>query len=166
VKSATGETKRIVVGVADMQLSSDPDALIVTHALGSCLGVALYDSLARVGGVLHLMLPDSSVSPAKAGTNPFMFVDTAMPRFLAAAIEAGASRERIDVRVAGGSAVRRETDFFAIGRRNLTALRKWLWKEQLVMSASDTGGHLSRTLYLELRTGRTWIVSAGKQWDL
>lgn len=163
---STDCAEQIVVGAADMKISGDPAVRIVTRALGSCLGVILYDPVVRVGGLLHLMLPSAQVNAGKAAARPYMFVDTAMPRFLVAVMDAGAQRDRLQVRVAGGASIRTESDFFAIGRRNLTALRKWLWKEELVMTASDTGGYLSRTLYLELRTGRAWIVSAGKQWDL
>ena len=72
---------RHVVGVAEMKVSNQPNDVLVTHALGSCLGIAVHDSVARVGGIFHVMLPTASVNPGKANENPFMFVDTGTPLF-------------------------------------------------------------------------------------
>ena len=67
---------KYIVGVADMKISAEKDDLIVTHALGSCLGITIYDPVACVGGMLHVMLPLSTIDPNKAAANPYMFVDT------------------------------------------------------------------------------------------
>ena len=69
----------LVVGVADMVASNDGNAELVTYSLGSCLGVTVYDPVKKVGGLLHLMLPDSRIDPKKAVAAPFMFVDTGVP---------------------------------------------------------------------------------------
>ena len=70
-----GEADKIVVGVADLQVARDPSKSIITYALGSCIGVTLYDPVAKVGGMLHFMLPESTVSAEKAAANPAMFGD-------------------------------------------------------------------------------------------
>ena len=69
----------LVVGVSDMKVSDDSDAVLVTYSLGSCIGIAVWDSVVRVGGLLHFMLPDSTIDPAKAKKNPHMFADSGIP---------------------------------------------------------------------------------------
>ncbi|MFP4036903.1 MAG: chemotaxis protein CheD, partial [Desulfobacteraceae bacterium] len=66
----------ITVGVADMKVSSDPEVVLVTYSLGSCIGVAIHDAQAGVGGILHFMLPESSLDPEKSKKKPYMFADT------------------------------------------------------------------------------------------
>src|SRR5450756_2144113 len=77
--------KTLVVGVADMAVSNDASAEIVTYSLGSCLGITIYDPLKKIGGLLHLMLPASNIDHAKAAEMPYMFVDTGVPRLFHAA---------------------------------------------------------------------------------
>ena len=78
---------RHIVGVGDMKVSSDPADVIVTHALGTCLGIVVHDPVARVGGMLHVMLPTSTINPDKARLNPYMFVDTGVPELFRQAYE-------------------------------------------------------------------------------
>lgn len=156
------------VGVADMKISAERDDLIITHALGSCLGIAVHDPVACVGGLLHVMLPLSTIDPAKADRNPFMFVDTGFPRLLIDCFKAGAQKQRLEIRVAGGanSRNREEDDFFQIGKRNLIILRKLLWKNGLLMKSYDVGGSNSRTMSLEIGTGVVTIKSGGQMRNL
>src|ERR1700677_635414 len=95
--------KTFVVGVADMVVSNDTSAEIVTYSLGSCLGITIYDPVKKIGGLLHIMLPDSTIDAAKAMSAPFMFVDTGVPRLFHAAYNLGADRNRLAVKVAGGA---------------------------------------------------------------
>ena len=156
------------VGVADMKTSSERGDLIITHALGSCLGVTVHDPVAYVGGMLHVMLPLSTIDPVKADRNPFMFVDTGFPKLLIECFKAGAQKQRLEIRVAGGanSRNREEDDFFQIGKRNLIILRKLLWKNRLLMKSYDVGGSNSRTMSLEIGTGTVMIKSAGQMRNL
>ena len=156
------------VGVADMKISAERGDLIITHALGSCLGVTVHDPVASVGGLLHVMLPLSTIDPVKAERNPFMFVDTGFPRLLIECFKAGAQKQRLEIRVAGGanSQNREEDDFFQIGKRNLIILRKLLWKNGLLMKAYDVGGSNSRTMSLEIGTGTVMIKSGGQMRNL
>ena len=129
VTGATSDRVKHVVGVADMKISATPGELIVTHALGSCLGIALHDPVAKVGGILHVPLPLSSMAPEKAKANPYMFVDTGLPKFFREAYAAGAAKERLVVKVAGGANLNSgRSDRFAIGKRNRVVLRKLFWK--------------------------------------
>jgi chemotaxis protein CheD len=155
-----------VVGVAEMKLSADPEDSLVTYALGSCLGITVHDPVARVGGMLHVMLPlSSSIDTAKAALNPAMFVDTGVPRLFRESYRLGARKERLVVKVAGGASARdnEEDDHFQIGRNNLLMLRKMLWKKGVFLEAEDVGGRLSRTMSLDISTGSVVLTVEGRQ---
>jgi chemotaxis protein CheD len=156
------------VGVAAMRVSTKKDDVIVTHALGSCLGVTVHDPVASVGGLLHVMLPLSTIDPVKAGQNPFMFVDTGFPRLLIECFKNGAQKQRLEIRVAGGanSQMREEDDLFQIGKRNLIILRKLLWKNGILLKSCDVGGTHPRTMSLEISSGRVTVKSNGQMRNL
>lgn len=154
---------RHVVGVADMKLATTKGDTIVTHALGSCIGLAIYDPVAHVGGILHYMLPESSVNPQKAAKNPWMFADTGIPQFFKRAYELGAVKSRLIIKVAGGAQLLDPKEFFAIGKRNHMVLRKLLWKNGLMIRGESVGGTVSRTMYIEIGGGRVWISLGGKE---
>ena len=157
---------KYVVGVADMRVVTGPDDQIVTHALGSCLGIAVHDPGVAVGGILHVMLPSASVNPEKARKNPLMFTDTAVPLFFKEAYALGALKERLVIKVAGGASLGSKEDFFAIGKRNMVMLRKLFWQNGIMIAGEDVGGQASRTMHLDVATGRTWLSSNGREWDL
>ncbi len=154
---------RRIVGVADLQVSADPADLLVTYALGSCLGVAIHDPFAGVGGLLHVMLPDSVIDPDRARANPATFVDTGVPLLFRQAYALGARKERIVARVAGGATMgaTEEEDRFQIGRRNFAKLRELFWKNGVLLSAHDVGGNASRTLVLNMATGDVLVKAEG-----
>lgn len=153
-----------VVGVADMRICARPDDTIVTHALGSCLGITAYDPRAQVGGMLHVMMPMSHINPEKAKANPYMFVDTGVPAFFRELYAAGATKGRLTVKVAGGANVHHNNgkDRFVIGKRNYIILKKLLWKNNLLIDAEEVGGDVARTMYMDIGNGRTWLTVAGK----
>ena len=156
-----------LVGVADMKLSRQPGDIIVTHALGSCLGVTAHDPVAKVGGMLHVMMPISKVNPDKAKANPYMFVDTGVPAFFEQIYKAGGNKGRLVVKVAGGANVQKSTkDNFAIGKRNHVVLKKLFWKNGILIESEDVGKDTARTMYLEIGSGRVWLSVAGNQKDL
>ena len=155
------------MGVAEMKLSSSPDDLIVTHALGSCLGIAVHDPVARIGGLVHVMMPQGNVNPQKAEANPFMFVDTGIPAFFREIYKSGGLKGRLVVKVAGGANVHdTDNDRFAIGKRNYIVLKKLFWKNSILIDAEDTGGTVARTMYLEIGSGRVWLSTAGVEKQL
>ncbi len=151
----------IIVGVADMKVSNDPAAVLVTYSLGSCIGVALYDPVVRVGGVLHFMLPDSSLDPAKARTKPYMFADTGVAPLFRAAYELGAKKQRMRVIVAGGAQILDQQGFFNIGKRNYMALRKIFWKNKVMVSHEEVGGNVNRTVKLAVKDGACRLKVSG-----
>ncbi len=148
-----------------MKWSSAPADTIVTHGLGSCLGIALYDPLARIGGLLHVMMPSSAANPQKALANPFMFVDTAIPAFFRALAAAGAIPARCQVKVAGGAVVS-GNDFFETGKRNYVALKKALWKAGVLVTSEDVGGQMARTMYLSVGDGVVRLSRNGEMLEL
>jgi len=156
----------IVVDVADMKVSNQAGDIIMTHALGSCIGVSVYDPVACIGGLVHIMLPASSVSPDKAKNNPFMFVDSGIPIFLNSLCKLGADKKRFVVKVAGGAQISQGEDFFAIGKRNYLMLRKLFWMNGIIIAGQDVGGNILRTMYLDINTGRTWLVNSERNWDI
>ena len=151
-----------IVGVADMKTSAATGDVIVTHALGSCLGIAVHDARAGVGGLLHVMMPVSSINPEKAKINPYMFVDTGVPSFFQKLYSLGCDKRQLVVKVAGGANVHgKDNDRFAIGKRNYMMLKKIFWKNGVLIESEDVGGGCARTMYLEIGTGKVWLSTAG-----
>lgn len=157
---------RVIVNVSDMKLSKDAGDIIVTHALGSCIGIAIHDPDACVGGMLHYMLPKSSIDEQKADQNPFMFADTGIPLFFQKAYQMGAKKENLRVVMAGGSNLFADNDMFAIGKRNEVMARKLFWKNNIIIDKEHVGGNMSRTFYLEIGSGNTWLTSGSKRIQL
>ena len=154
--------KVLAVGVADMIASNDPSSDLVTYSLGSCLGVTLYDPVKRVGGLLHLMLPTSSIDPERAAARPYMFVDTGVPRLFHALYSFGAEKYRLVVKVAGGAQILDDKKLFNIGERNLEALLAILNRNGITLGAIDVGGTNSRTVTLNLSKGHVSVSSPGQ----
>ena len=116
-------SQRVVVGVGDMAVSNNAQMVLSTYALGSCVGVIAYDPTIKVGGLLHLLLPDSSISPQKAALQPAMFADTGLPLLFNALFGLKAHPSRLRLFVCGGASVLSGQDPFRIGDR------KWCIKK-------------------------------------
>jgi chemotaxis protein CheD len=153
----------LVVGVADCRVSNDPEGVLVTYALGSCIAVMIHDPVARVGGLLHFMLPESSLDRAKAQQNPFMFADTGIPFLFKSAYQLGAEKRRLVVAVAGGAQIMDPQGRFNIGKRNSLAMRKILWKAGVLVNSEEIGGNASRTVRLEIAGGAMFMRGPGEQ---
>lgn len=151
----------LIVGVADMKVSNDPDVVLVTHSLGSCIGIAIYDPMTKIGGLLHYMLPESSLDGVKARKNPYMFGDTGIPLLFKEAYNFGAKKNRLKVIVVGGAQILDQKGLFNIGKRNHTLLRKMFWKNNVMIDFEDVGGSINRTLKLEIKTGQAWLKASG-----
>jgi chemotaxis protein CheD len=142
-----------------MRVSSSAEDEIITYALGSCLGITIYDPMAHVGAMVHVMLPSSSIDPVKAAINPCMFVDTGVKNLFLESYKAGAQRNRLIVVAAGGACANglEQDDYFQIGKRNVTVLRSLLWKNGIILKNCDFGGNLARTMSLDVATGKVMI---------
>ena len=151
------------VGISDMKCSNEPGDVLVAYSLGSCVGLTLHDPVARVGGLMHCMLPLSRIDAAKARAIPTMFVDTGVPCLLEGLLGLGAQRERLVAKVAGAASLLDEKNLFKVGERNYTVLRKMLWRNDILIAAEDVGGTAARTMILHMNTGRTTIRSRGRE---
>ena len=156
---------KYVVLVADMVIGGKEDVLI-THALGSCLGLMVYDPAIQIGGMLHAMLPLSKINTDKAKANPYMFVDTGVPFLFKKLYTKGVKKERLIIKAAGCANPLGKEEIFEIGQRNYTLLKKLLWKNSLLIAAENVGGTLSRTVKFDLSTGEVLIKSKGKETKL
>jgi len=156
---------KYIVAVGDMKIGGSND-LVVTHALGSCLGLMVYDPVAKVGGLLHAMLPLSKINPQKAQVNPYMFVDTGVPALFKALYEIGGQKSHMVVKAAGCGNPMGKNEMFKIGERNYTVLKKLLWKNNLLLETEDVGGTACRTVYFDISTGQTIISSNGTKRSL
>jgi chemotaxis protein CheD len=155
-------TMKLIVGVSDMIVSKDPEAEIITYSLGSCIGIAVYDAVANVGGLLHFMLPDSNLDLEKAKRKPFMFADTGIPALFKSAYQLGAAKQRMRVIVTGGSQVLDQKGFFNIGKRNDMAVRKIFHKNNVIINYRDVGGNVNRTVRVLVKTGDITIKVSGQ----
>jgi chemotaxis protein CheD len=151
----------VVIGVADCHVTCDTSTVLVTYALGSCVGVTIYDPVARVGGLLHFMLPAAPPGAVDAGRNPYMFADSGIPMLFHEAYEKGAQKSRLRVRVAGGAQIMDESGVFNIGNRNCLAMRRIFWKAGVMVPAEETGGATARTMRFDLASGRVFLRSPG-----
>jgi chemotaxis protein CheD len=149
----------VVIGVADCHVTADPSNVLMTYALGSCVGVSIYDPIARVGGLLHFMLPQAPADAAQAGKSPYMFADSGIPMLFREAYELGAQKRRLRVRVAGGAQIMDEQSVFNIGQRNCVAMRKIFWKAGVIVQAEEIGGKTARTMRFEMASGRVFLRS-------
>jgi chemotaxis protein CheD len=145
--------QRIVVGVGDMAVSNNTNMTISTYALGSCIGIVAYDPFVSVGGILHIMLPDSALSAEKALNQPSMFADTGWKVFWQGLQSLRVEKRRVKIVLAGGASVLSQSDMFKIGERNAASIKAILQKEGLPTFGEELGGLNNRTLHLQLATG-------------
>ena len=147
----------VVVGIGDCQVSTDPRETLITYALGSCSAVLAHDPVSRIGGLLHYMLPHSSLNADRARSNPAVFGDTGIHLLIERLLRKGVQLNRLTLRVAGGAQVMDEKGVFNIGKRNQLVLRKDLWTRGLMVSGEETGGLVARTVRMEVATGRAFL---------
>ncbi len=157
-----GFERKLVVGVGGLAVSNNQAMILTTYSLGSCLGVTIYDPVSRAGGMLHAMLPDSSINSVRATEQPAMFVDTGLGALFRAAYALKAEKRRMQICVAGGAQFLDRTGFFNIGQRNYASLTQLLGLHGLSIDAMDVGGLVSRTVHLHLNTGEVRVKCSGR----
>jgi len=157
-----GFEHKVVVGIAELAVSNNPNVVLTTYSLGSCLGLTLYDPVTHAGGLLHIMLPDSTIDPTKAAAKPAMFVDTGVPALFRACYQIGAVKQRLQITVVGGAQIMDEGGYFNIGRRNYEALSNLLRQHALRLAAEQVGGVVNRTVHLSLATGEVRLKVSGQ----
>ncbi len=154
--AARRPVRDILVGISAMALSNDPDSVLVTHDLGSCVAVAVHDPVARIGGLLHFMLALSSERPPNAPLRAETYADTGVPMLFERIYALGGVKSRLRVCVAGGATIARVTQAApatAIGTRNYVVLRKMFWQNQVIIAGDDVGGTEARSVRLDVGTG-------------
>ena len=144
----------VAIGVGDCAVSKDPEDVLVTYALGSCIAILIHDPVARIAGLLHFMLPSSDAGLGGADMRPYMYADTGIPMLFLSAYKLGAEKKRLVVSAFGGAQVMDPEGTFNIGKRNHLAMRKILWKNGVMLKTEEVGGSLSRTVRIEVSTGR------------
>lgn len=150
----------ITIGIGDLKVCKAPDVL-VTYALGSCVGVCLLDEVTGIGGLSHIMLPESSEVSAK--TSPMRFADIALPQLVKEMEALGANKSRLTAKIAGGATMFAiSSDKFNIGERNVAAVKKFLKDNRIPILAEDTGLDYGRTQLFYPETGVMEIRAAAK----
>ncbi|MCQ2978899.1 MAG: chemotaxis protein CheD [Clostridia bacterium] len=165
MSDATSINDMLKVGMGDFKVGKAP-AQIITLGLGSCVGITMYDRVTKVGGMLHAMLPESS--RIVDVSNKAKFVDTGIVELLTALEQAGASLNRLEVKLVGGAAmfpniIDTASSVLQIGDNNVKASKAWLNKFGLRLSGEETGENFGRTIILDCETGRLTIRAIGQE---
>ena len=155
------QMRTLVVGVADFKISTDSFTYIVTFALGSCLGITFHDEKNHVGGLLHAMLPSSSIREGQK-IRPPMFLDTGLPLALEAMVRAGAKRDQIRCKVFGGAELILSDKFFRIGSKNIDMFYQLSDSLALDVVAWEVSGRVNRTIRLDNQTGDVLVKVPAK----
>ena len=156
------EGMMIKVGMADVNVCHSPDA-ITTLGLGSCVGVALYDKAAKVAGLVHVMLPDST--KVRQNQNRAKFADTGIDLLIEMLQKAGANRAMLTAKIAGGAqmfAFQSKSSLIKVGEKNVIAVKKKLEELKIPILAEDTGENYGRTVIFYPETGDFVIRAVGK----
>ncbi|WP_416176233.1 chemotaxis protein CheD [Clostridium sp.] len=155
------DIKKIKVGIADMNTASSPD-IIMTIGLGSCVGIAIYDKYNLIGGLAHIMLPDSTqFSNVK---NPMKFADLAIPMLIEKLEKLGAGKRNLTAKIAGGASMFNFSDkkmIMDIGNRNGKSVKLNLKKYSVPLIAEDLGGNKGRTMIFDTSNGKVEIKTVG-----
>ncbi len=153
----------IKVGMADLNVCAAPDA-ITTLGLGSCIGIAIRDPITKIGGLAHIMLPDSK--QIKNNSNLYKFADTGIDELIRLLLLKGASRQRLVAKIAGGAqmfAFQNKSDLVRVGERNAEACVEILKRLNIPLLAQDTGLNYGRTVVFYPETGDYKIKAVGKE---
>ncbi len=158
----------IYVGVGEYATSSTPGEIVKTLALGSCVAVVILDTNNKSVGLLHIALPESSINKKRANEKPGMFADTGIPILLEEMQKLGYDgKSKLIIKLAGGASIMDPNNTFNIGKRNVLAIRKMLERFHLGAIAEDVGGNISRSVSIEMNTGKVIVSSPGRgEWEL
>lgn len=151
-----------VVGIAECKVCSDPSGTLLTFGLGSCVALALYDSRKKIGGLLHVLLPESKFGSSSREFNPHMFADTGFSSLLKALLTEGARREDLVAKLAGGANMLRASSLLDIGRRNSEVILHLLSENKIPVHGKSLGGTVGRSVELRLEDGAFRVRSLGR----
>lgn len=151
---------KLTIGIADMKLAQET-GMLVTYALGSCIGICLYDPAIKLGALVHIMLPLNMETGRK---NPMKYADTGIRETLKKMEAKGAVRSRITAKIAGGAKMFEDSgsSLGNIGQRNIESVRLNLKKEGIRLLKEDVGGTVARTLLFDVASGLGCVRSYGR----
>lgn len=155
--------QEIKVGIADYKTSNAPNK-IITLGLGSCVGTTIYDKYTGIGGLSHIMLPDSSQFQRVSKIEKF--ADLAIPHMVQELIKMGVHKRRMVAKIAGGASMFQFSDkslTMDIGARNIKAVRMVLQELGIPILAEDVGGNSGRTMILDLEDLSVHIKTVGQE---
>ena len=162
INAQSANPSKLTVGLAGLAVSQDPNVSLCTAPLGAGLGVAIYDPTVKVGGLLHSLLPSSSMDPGRAASCPAMFIDTGLTALLAAAQQLNATRENLRVCVAGAAQIMDHTSFFNPGKCNYDSLTELLPQLGIKVYAEDVWARNNCSMELDLATGGVLLRYTGQ----
>jgi chemotaxis protein CheD len=153
--------RNVNIPIGEFAVSKSPDDVLTTHALGSCVAVCIWDPVAKVAGMLHFLLPDSSINRQRAQSQPATFADSGIPLLFQEAYKLGLTKPRAIVRLIGGAEVTADQPLgmFNVGMRNVLAARSVLWKNGVLVKGELVGGSVARTVRMWSETGRVRVTS-------
>lgn len=145
----------ISIGIGELTIVVNEPVELVTHALGSCVAVCIWDPEARVAGLLHFLLPDELEHSTRATTQPGAFAASGIPLLFERAYRKGLHKARTQVYLVGGAEMPHlSVAPRQIGKRNVLAARRLLWANGVLIAREETGGTQPRSVYLCAHTGR------------
>ncbi len=148
--------KKVIIGIGEYA-AEKPPAVVVTLGLGSCVGVCIRDPHSKVGGMVHVMLPDSGGKPPSM---PGKFADTGIQALIKEIEKKGGSTKKLEAKIAGGASMFGGKGI-NVGERNVQAVKKWLKHFGVRIVAEDTGGGRARSIEYDLDTGKLLIRKVG-----
>ncbi len=161
--SANPVSVMTAVNFSELKISANTAETLVAFSIGSGIGVSMHDAVAKVGGLLNFVLPDSSkIWSERENRFPYMFADTGLLAFLEALNNVDAKTKRLKVVIAGGAQILDQTSDFNIGLKNHQALISILSRKNLTIQHEDIGGSQRRTLCLDIDSGCSTIQTAGQ----
>jgi len=158
------EARWLRVGIGEFAMSDKPEDMITTVALGSCVAVCLTEPAAGVAGMLHFLLPDAKINPERAKAQPAVFADSGIPLLFHAAYSLGAQKKRCKVRLVGGADVagHGSEGILNVGRRNVLAARRVLWRNGILIEGEEVGGSAPRTATVAVANGQVTVKVDGR----
>ncbi|HPE69636.1 MAG TPA: chemotaxis protein CheD [Thermotogota bacterium] len=149
---------KLIIGIGEFKAAKNP-SILVTLGLGSCVGVCLRDSASGIGGLIHVMLPDSG---GKVVNKPGKYADLGIPKLLEEMAKLGANISRLEAKMAGGAAMFKNTgSSMEVGKRNVEAIRKVLASKRIRLLSEDTGGNRARSIEFTVESGVLRIRKVG-----
>ncbi|QTA37843.1 chemotaxis protein CheD [Thermosipho ferrireducens] len=146
------QKRKLVIGIGEYAIASNP-TILVTLGLGSCVGVCVRDPVAKIGAMVHVMLPESDGKQVK---NPGKYADTGIKAVVEGLLEKGASKTHLEAKIAGGAAMFANSSI-DVGKRNIEAVKKYLKIYGVKLVAEDTGGNKARSIEYDIETGKLMV---------